>query len=66
MEGRTQHQKNVQNTRRLNDSNFNHTNVRSSHDGGNSSAQKDINYDTEVDNTDESDDDDISSEGEGS
>jgi chromosome segregation ATPase len=56
---RTRYQTNVQNTRHLkSNNNIRSTNVGSSHDGDDGNPQNDINYDTELENTEESDDDD--------
>jgi hypothetical protein len=54
---RTRYQTNVQRTSHLNNNNTNSANVVTSHDG-NDDAHNDINYDTELDNTEESDDED--------
>jgi TolA-binding protein len=55
---RTRDQTNVQSTTYLNNNNVNPANVGSSHDGDDVNAHNDINYGTELDNTEESDDDD--------
>jgi hypothetical protein len=54
---RTQNQTYTQGTRRLNNNGIRSTNIGTSHDG-NDDAHNDINYDTELDNTEASDDDD--------
>jgi hypothetical protein len=61
MEGRAQDQTNAQNTRHLHsNNNISSTHVETRHDVDNDDGnpQNDINYDTELDNTEESDDDD--------
>jgi hypothetical protein len=55
---RTRDQTNAQSTRHFNNNNTNSANVGTSHDGDDGNPQNDINYDTELENTEESDDDD--------
>jgi hypothetical protein len=55
---RVQGQTHTQSTSLFNNNRINPTNVESNHGGDDDDAQNDINYDSELDNTEESDGDD--------